>query len=119
MGKNRLRHILRQIEILLGLEPNTLSAHVFRRTAATILANSGISLLGLKRAGRWKTLQTAEEYLEHSLPALRDRMNRLDTTNKSDSNAAVTIVSKTDAPIRIVHSDHFYSLNDAYRTISS
>jgi len=101
MGKDRIRIILRRIELFLGLEPNSLTAHVFRRSAATELANSGISLLGLKRAGRWKNLQTAEEYLEHSLPVLRDRMNRLDTTNAM----SVENVSKNKTSLQNMHFD--------------
>ena len=34
--------------------------------------------LNLKRAGRWKDLATAEEYLEHSAPVLADQMRRLE-----------------------------------------
>ena len=80
MGRDRHNTILRRIEAFLGLEEKSLTAHCYRRSAATELANSGISLLGLKRAGRWRTLQSAEEYLEHSLPVQRDRMMRLDTS---------------------------------------
>ena len=78
MGKDRVNKILRRIEDFLNLAPNSLTCHCFRRTAATILANSGISVLGLKRAGRWKGIKSAEEYLEHSIPTQRDRMVRLD-----------------------------------------
>ena len=77
MGKGRHAGILRRIESFLGLPPNSLTSHVWRRSAATELANSGISLLGLKRAGRWKNLASAEEYLEHSIPVQQDRVNRL------------------------------------------
>ena len=78
MGRDCINKTLRHIETFLGLEPNSLTAHCFRRTAATILANSGISVLGLKRAGRWKGIKSAEEYLEHSLPVQQDRLDRLD-----------------------------------------
>ena len=77
MGKGTHAGILHRIEIFLKLPPNSLTSHVWRRSAATELANSGISLLGLKRAGRWKNLASAEEYLEHSIPVQQDRVNRL------------------------------------------
>ena len=77
MGPRKHTAVLRKIELFLGLTPNSMTCHCWRRSAATELANSGISLLGLKRAGRWKNLKSAEEYLEHSIPVQRDRMTRL------------------------------------------
>ena len=77
MGIKKHNTILRRIEVFLKLPSNSLTAHVWRRSAATELANSGISLLGLKRADRWKKLASAEEYLGHSLPVQKDRVDRL------------------------------------------
>ena len=77
MGRDRISYILRRIETFLGLEPKSLTSHCFRWTGATIIANSGISLLGLKRAGRFLVLKSAEEYLEYLFPAQEDIMNRL------------------------------------------
>ena len=82
MGKMKHSATLRKIELFLNLAPKRLSSHYWRRSAATELANSGISLLGLKRAGRWKNLKSAEEYLEHCLPVQRDRMTRLFSKEK-------------------------------------
>ena len=76
MGKDKHVWFLRKIEKFFGW-PRCLTTHCWRRSAATVLANSGISVIGLKRAGRWKNLETAEHYLEHSAPVLDDRMNRL------------------------------------------
>ena len=75
----KLKHsaTLRKIELFLKLTPKSLTSHCWRRSAATELANYGISLLGLKRAVRWKNLKSAEEYMEHCLPVQRDRMTRL------------------------------------------
>ena len=92
MGRDRINKILRRIETFLNLEANSLTAHCFRRTAATMLANSGISLLGLKRAGRWKGIKSAEEYLEHSLPTQRDRMERLDPFREQKTDVSTSHV---------------------------
>ena len=72
MGRDRISSILRRIETFLGLDPLTLTVHIFRRTSETFLADSDISLLGLKRAGRWKSLTSAEEYIKHSRPVQED-----------------------------------------------
>ena len=60
MGKGRIDIMLRRIEILLGLEPKVLTAHCFRRSGATALADSGASVINIKRAGRWRSLTTVD-----------------------------------------------------------
>lgn len=76
MGRDRHNIILKRISDYFGFDKR-LTSHTWRRSAATILANSGISVLGLKRAGRWKNLESAEHYIEHSQPVLIDWMKRL------------------------------------------
>jgi hypothetical protein len=39
-------------------------SHSFPRSSATLLANKGEDLLGLKRHGGWKSSSTAEGYIE-------------------------------------------------------
>ena len=48
MGKGRIDVMLRKIEVLLGLEPRVLTAHCFRRSGATALADSGASVINIK-----------------------------------------------------------------------
>ena len=84
MGKDKHGKFLKRIQEYFGWETKCLTTHSWRRSAATILANSGISVIGLKRAGRWRNLETAEHYLEHSAPVLEDRMNRLDQLKTGD-----------------------------------
>jgi len=42
------------------------TSHSFRRTAATILAESGASLTALKAAGGWKSSTVAERYIDQT-----------------------------------------------------
>ena len=86
MGKDCHGEMLRMVESFLGKPKKSLTSHCWRRSTATVLANSGISAIGLKRAGKWKNLQTAEEYLEHSAPVLKDRMSRLSGEYKSEGD---------------------------------
>jgi integrase len=47
------------------------TCHCFRRTAATILADTGASISTLKSAGGWKSSEAAERYIAESLPMKR------------------------------------------------
>lgn len=47
--------------------PAGYTGHSFRRTSATLLANKGEDLLGLRRHGGWKSSSTAEGYIEDSI----------------------------------------------------
>ena len=48
-----------------GLE-GSFTGHAMRRSSATILADSGASIVQLKRFGRWKSSSVAEEYVDES-----------------------------------------------------
>ena len=93
MGKDQLTRVLDIVSRLLKIDRSKISGHIWRRSAATCLANSGMSLLNLKRAGRWQSLTSCERYLEHSLSIRMDRMNRLDGAI-SESSTLVTKVRK-------------------------
>lgn len=47
-------------------EPEKYTGHAFRRTSATIMANSGMSLDELKRQVGWKSSSVASGYIEDS-----------------------------------------------------
>lgn len=57
-------------------EANLYTGHWFQRSSATLLANSGVGFLGLKRHGGWKSSGIAESYVAESVN------NKLETTNK-------------------------------------
>lgn len=45
------------------------TGHAYRRTSATIVADSGVSMLALKRHGRWKSDSVAQGYVADSKTA--------------------------------------------------
>ena len=47
--------------------PSLYTGHAFRRSSATLLADSGADLSLLKRHGGWKSTSVAERYIEDSL----------------------------------------------------
>lgn len=58
----------KEIAKFLGLpEADSYTGHSFRRTSATLLANSGADILTLKRHGGWRSNNVAESYIEDSI----------------------------------------------------
>ena len=61
-----------------------LTSHSFRRTAATILADSGTDMINLKRMGRWSSEKCVEGYIDESMALKNSRMRNLDDTITSN-----------------------------------
>ena len=53
------------------------SSHCWRRSAATNLADAGVSLINLKRHGQWVSDRVVEGYIANSLPLRKERLNCL------------------------------------------
>ena len=62
---------------LLGLDKNLYSNHSWRRSAATNLANSGISLTNLKCHGQWASDPACEGFIAQSRPLKIERLTCL------------------------------------------
>lgn len=61
IGKNKIGKVPFEVALFLKLpEPQLYTGHCFRRTSATLLANSGASLTMIKQLGGWKSSGTAE-----------------------------------------------------------
>ena len=56
---------------ILKVDPQGYTSHCFRRSAATNLADAGVSFINLKRHGQWKSDSVAEAYIANS-KVLRD-----------------------------------------------
>lgn len=68
VGKNTFGSIPKMIAKYLELpNPERYSGHTFRRTSATLLADSGADITCVKRHGGWKSSSVAEGYLEDSI----------------------------------------------------
>ncbi|XP_045466569.1 uncharacterized protein LOC123675267 [Harmonia axyridis] len=68
VGKNMFGTFPRQIAAFLKLENATsYTGHCFRRTSASLLADSGATIDVLKRHGGWKSSNVAEGYIESSI----------------------------------------------------
>ena len=70
------RWITRMCEIL-GIPKDGYTTHAFRRSAATNLADSGVSFVNLKRHGQWASDSVVEGYIANSLPLRLEREKNL------------------------------------------
>lgn len=67
-GHNSIGQFPKKIAMFLNLnDTDKFTGHCFRRTAATLVANSGGDILQLKKMGGWKSSSVAEGYVENSL----------------------------------------------------
>ena len=58
---------------ILHLDPECYTSHCFRRSAATNLADAGVSFINLKRHGQWKSDSVAEAYIANSKVLRQER----------------------------------------------
>ena len=68
LGINTIAKISKDIAVYLKLSnPGSYTSHAYRRTAATLLAESGCSLNMLKIVGGWRSSTAAEGYIGESM----------------------------------------------------
>ena len=65
----------------------TYTGHAFRRTAATLLVNSGADILQLKRLGGWKSSAVAEGYVDASVANQTKTANMISSTTSLPSSS--------------------------------
>ena len=80
MGINTIGKFAGICAVILNKE-GRFTAHSFRRSAATSLVGSGISVVGLYHTERWKFLVTVQEYQEFSNFEKENYVDRLDMTD--------------------------------------
>ncbi|XP_029171116.1 uncharacterized protein LOC114940557 [Nylanderia fulva] len=81
IGLNKFGKMPTVIATYLNLpDPNSYTGHTFRRTSATILADSGADILTLKRHGGWKSNAVAEGYVDNSFTNKKNISNQITTT---------------------------------------
>jgi integrase len=66
VGKNRIAEYPKRVAEQLGLSPIGYTGHCWRRTTATLLAETDISLMQFKNAGGWHSDRVCQEYVAES-----------------------------------------------------
>jgi len=72
-GRDKVGKAINEFCKLLGISDEGYTSHGFRRSAATNLADTGVTLVNLKRHGQWSADSSAERYLENSKPIREER----------------------------------------------
>jgi len=92
IGKVTIAEIPKKIAEFLKLpDAEKYTGHAFRRTGATLLANSGATLLTLKQAGAWKSDSVAQRYIAESDVPKREVAARIAAPEASRSSSATNV----------------------------
>ncbi|XP_065219416.1 uncharacterized protein LOC135844941 [Planococcus citri] len=67
IGKTKISAAAKEIASFLELEPALYTGHSFRRSSATLLADSGADMLAIQRLGGWKSMTVASGYADNSM----------------------------------------------------
>lgn len=81
--------------------PQEYTGHCFRRSSASILADTGVDISVLKRHGGWKSTTVAEGYVENSLQQKKEIAEKLfggSSGNPVTKTTASSPVEITDLP---------------------
>lgn len=86
VGINTISKLPEKIARFLGLRnPQEYTGHSFRRSSATLLADSGVDLAVVKRHGGWRSKSVVEGYIEDSLN------NKIDISRKIINHSSTII----------------------------
>ena len=72
-GKNTVTRFISRMCEILGVPYDGYTTHCFRRSAATNLADAGVSFINLKRHGQWLSDTVVEGYIANSVPIRKER----------------------------------------------
>ena len=103
VGVNTMGQIPSMIAKFLNMEdPNCYTGHSFRRTSATLLADTGADILALKRHAGWKSSSVAEGYVEDSMQNKMEFAKKILYENNSigtriNKSATSTIIPSTSS----------------------
>lgn len=107
IGKNKFAGMPKQIATYLKLKNVDLyTGHCFRRTSATLLADSGANLSMLKRHGGWKSSKVAEGYIEESVE------------NKSEITTKITENINLKSPRPSTSTESFFTNVGTFSTVT-
>ena len=72
-GINNIRKWIKKMCDMLHIDADGYTTHCFRRSAATNLADAGVSFINLKRHGQWQSDAVVEGYIANSKPMRLER----------------------------------------------
>jgi hypothetical protein len=90
VGHNRFAELPSKVAVALGYtdaESKLYTGHSFRRTAASLLAESGLSMILLKIAGNWSSDKAAQGYIDTSMGTKRSIAAAFTFDEKEESSS--------------------------------
>ena len=101
LGQKYIANLVTLACKVLGKDPFGYTGHAFRRSAATNLADAGVSFVNLKRHGQWQSDSVCEGYIANSKALQTERVQyllpekrRIATTSNQQQQESVPILSK-------------------------
>jgi len=76
-GYIKVSNMIKKACSILGLDPKGYTGHCMWRSAATNLADNGVSFVNLKRHGQWRSDSVVEGYIANSEPIRLERLQGL------------------------------------------
>jgi hypothetical protein len=123
VGINTIGGAPKQIATFLGLKnPEEYTGHAFRRSSATLLAESGADTSILKRLGGWKSTNVAEGYVDESIQNKKKIAQMIlgkdNTTSKGLSFKKLKTHDATSSSGQIPEKNNYLSV-DSYHEMSA
>ena len=97
-GINKMRGYIRMACEILRIDAQGFTSHCWRRSAATNLADSGVSFINLKRHGQWASDAVVEGYIANSKPIREEREQCLLPARMRDNQQVMTPSVVDDSP---------------------
>lgn len=104
IGKNKIGDVPKLIASFLNLkDPKTYTGHCFRRTAATLLSDSGARVQTLKQLGGWRSETVALGYVENSMHVKENIYKRIIHASTSGTTNPQPSTSANSEPPPVIH----------------
>ena len=111
IGINTIREIPKKIACYLGLEtPKRYTGHCLRRTATTLLSESGANMQQIKELGRWRSDAIAQLYIQKSIRS--KELIYKGIVHQSKPNDVISIPSTSSAPTIMRPNDSAFTVNE-------
>lgn len=110
MGINYLYAIGKDVAKTLNLKnPELYTGHCFRRTSATIAADSGATPQQMQRAFGWKNISTAQKYIEESSTGAIAMASIFSTVTLNESVAGPSTSAGSEKVINVSGQNHVFN----------
>ncbi|XP_071569295.1 uncharacterized protein [Temnothorax nylanderi] len=101
IGKNKIARMPKEIASYLNLlEPELYTSHSFRRTSATLLADTGAGITTIKRHSGWKSTSVAEKYIKKLINNKRNIANLITSSINLHETIAKQNPESEEPPIK-------------------